>query len=85
MESNALTCLSMVGPSAFGAQGDICSVHYTVDVQYTGSIEHAQSSLTSSAELPTCPVCLGKYFEIGFKKGKNQADINFIDTNRYCF
>ncbi|CAL9183396.1 BRAP2 RING ZnF UBP domain-containing protein 2 [Musa acuminata AAA Group] len=46
------------GRSFSSLEGDICSVHYTVDVQYTGSIEHAQSSLTSSAELPTCPVCL---------------------------
>lgn len=32
---------------------------FTVDVQYTGSIEHAQASPTSSTEQPTCPVCLG--------------------------
>ncbi|XP_008788783.2 BRAP2 RING ZnF UBP domain-containing protein 2 [Phoenix dactylifera] len=37
---------------------DICRVHYAVDVQYTGSIEHAQNSLASSAEQPACPVCL---------------------------
>ena len=32
---------------------------FTVDVQYTGSIEHAQASPASSTEQPTCPVCLG--------------------------
>ncbi|ONK70383.1 uncharacterized protein A4U43_C05F33150 [Asparagus officinalis] len=37
---------------------DICRVLYTVDVQYTGSIERAQGSLASSAEQPSCPVCL---------------------------
>ncbi|XP_042393691.1 BRAP2 RING ZnF UBP domain-containing protein 2-like [Zingiber officinale] len=39
-------------------EGDQCSVRYTIDVQYTGSIEHTQSSATSSAEEPSCPVCL---------------------------
>lgn len=43
-------------------QIDVCRVHYAVDVQYTGSIEHAQNLVTSSAEQPTCPVCLGKFF-----------------------
>lgn len=37
---------------------DVCHVLYTIDVQYTGSIEHAQNSLASSAEEPSCPVCL---------------------------
>ncbi|KAL5728032.1 RING-type E3 ubiquitin transferase [Ranunculus cassubicifolius] len=35
-----------------------CCILFTVDVQYTGSIEHAQTSLASSAEQPSCPVCL---------------------------
>ncbi|WOK95068.1 BRCA1-associated protein isoform X1 [Canna indica] len=39
-------------------EGDTCCVRYTIDVQYTGLIEHAQSSVTSSAEQPSCPVCL---------------------------
>ncbi|XP_073002265.1 BRAP2 RING ZnF UBP domain-containing protein 2 [Typha latifolia] len=39
-------------------EGDVCNIRYTVDVQYTGSVEHPQCSLTSSAEQPTCPVCL---------------------------
>ncbi|MQM18898.1 hypothetical protein Taro_051897 [Colocasia esculenta] len=38
-------------------EADACHILYTVDVQYTGSIEHAQSSVIS-AEQPTCPVCL---------------------------
>lgn len=37
---------------------DVCCVLFTVDVQYTGSIEHAQTSLASSTEQATCPVCL---------------------------
>ncbi|XP_058111387.1 BRAP2 RING ZnF UBP domain-containing protein 2 isoform X1 [Magnolia sinica] len=37
---------------------EVCCVLFTVDVQYTGSIEHAQTSLASSTEQPTCPVCL---------------------------
>ncbi|XP_039141813.1 BRAP2 RING ZnF UBP domain-containing protein 2 [Dioscorea cayenensis subsp. rotundata] len=40
---------------------DICHIRFTVDVQYTGSIEHAQSSVSSSAEQPTCPVCLERF------------------------
>ncbi|KAA8541958.1 hypothetical protein F0562_023110 [Nyssa sinensis] len=37
---------------------EACRVLFTVDVQYTGSIEHAQTSPASSTEQPTCPVCL---------------------------
>ncbi|KAF3947181.1 hypothetical protein ACB098_05G074800 [Castanea mollissima] len=37
---------------------EVCRVLFTVDVQYTGSIEHAQASPASSTEQPTCPVCL---------------------------
>ncbi|PKA57547.1 RING-H2 finger protein ATL54 [Apostasia shenzhenica] len=37
---------------------DACRVLYASDVQYTGSIEHAQGSLVSSAEQTNCPVCL---------------------------
>ncbi|CAL5373327.1 unnamed protein product [Camellia sinensis] len=37
---------------------EACHVLFTVDVQYTGSIEHAQTSLASCTEQPTCPVCL---------------------------
>ncbi|KAK1292747.1 hypothetical protein QJS10_CPB17g02153 [Acorus calamus] len=37
---------------------DVCRVLFTVRVDYTVSIEHAQSSLASSVEQPTCPVCL---------------------------
>lgn len=48
-------------------QDDICHIRFTVDVQYTGSIEHAQSSVSSSAEQPTCPVCLGKLLCIEFQ------------------
>ncbi|XP_010244864.1 PREDICTED: BRCA1-associated protein isoform X2 [Nelumbo nucifera] len=37
---------------------DVCRVLFTVDVQYTGLIEHAQNSSASSTEQPYCPVCL---------------------------
>ncbi|KAL4292188.1 BRAP2 RING ZnF UBP domain-containing protein 2 [Arachis hypogaea] len=37
---------------------EICRVLFTLDVQYTGSIEHAQPSNATSTEQPTCPVCL---------------------------
>ncbi|KAL2458776.1 zinc finger (C3HC4-type RING finger) family protein [Forsythia ovata] len=37
---------------------EICRVLYTIDIQYTGSIEHSQLSTTSSMEQPSCPVCL---------------------------
>ncbi|XP_019458399.1 PREDICTED: BRCA1-associated protein-like isoform X2 [Lupinus angustifolius] len=37
---------------------EVCRVLFTIDVQYTGSIEHAQPSNSSSNEQPTCPVCL---------------------------
>ncbi|KAF5954398.1 hypothetical protein HYC85_007254 [Camellia sinensis] len=37
---------------------EACRVLFTVDVQYTGLIEHAQTSPASSTEQPTCPVCL---------------------------
>ncbi|XP_027341921.1 BRCA1-associated protein isoform X2 [Abrus precatorius] len=38
---------------------EVCRVLFTLDVQYTGSIEHAQQpSNASSTEQPTCPVCL---------------------------
>ncbi|CAL5199758.1 unnamed protein product [Lathyrus oleraceus] len=37
---------------------EVCRVVFTLDVQYTGSIEHAQPSNATSTEQPTCPVCL---------------------------
>ncbi|KAK3152320.1 hypothetical protein QOZ80_2BG0157310 [Eleusine coracana subsp. coracana] len=37
---------------------DVCNVRFVEDVHYTQLIEHAHSSVTSSAEQPTCPVCL---------------------------
>lgn len=37
---------------------EACHILFTVDVQYTGSIEHAQMSPASSTEQPSCPVCL---------------------------
>ncbi|KAG8388250.1 hypothetical protein BUALT_Bualt02G0106200 [Buddleja alternifolia] len=35
-----------------------CHVFFTVDIQYTESIEHSQPSHASSMEQPSCPVCL---------------------------
>ncbi|OVA12903.1 zinc finger protein [Macleaya cordata] len=37
---------------------EVCRVLFTVDVQYTASIEHAHTSPASSTEQPSCPVCL---------------------------
>ncbi|XP_028794102.1 BRCA1-associated protein isoform X1 [Neltuma alba] len=37
---------------------EVCCVLFTLDVQYTGLIEHAQASNASSTEQPACPVCL---------------------------
>ncbi|KAL3528956.1 hypothetical protein ACH5RR_008278 [Cinchona calisaya] len=37
---------------------EICRVLFTVDVQFTSSIEHAHTSVVSSMEQPSCPVCL---------------------------
>ncbi|KAL2936631.1 BRCA1-associated protein [Bienertia sinuspersici] len=37
---------------------EACHVLFIIDVQYTGSIEHRQASLSNSTEQPTCPVCL---------------------------
>ncbi|XP_017254931.1 BRAP2 RING ZnF UBP domain-containing protein 2 isoform X1 [Daucus carota subsp. sativus] len=37
---------------------EACHMLFTVDVQYTGSIEHAQALPVSSTEQPSCPVCL---------------------------
>ncbi|KAL8099089.1 hypothetical protein AgCh_031680 [Apium graveolens] len=37
---------------------EACHMLFAVDVQYTGSVEHAQASPVSSTEQPSCPVCL---------------------------
>ncbi|XP_060958554.1 BRAP2 RING ZnF UBP domain-containing protein 2-like isoform X4 [Cannabis sativa] len=38
---------------------EVCRVLFTVDVHYTGSIEHKQSSSAGPADQqPVCPVCL---------------------------
>ncbi|KAI3463441.1 hypothetical protein Pfo_020104 [Paulownia fortunei] len=37
---------------------ETCRMFFTVDIQYTGSIEHSQPSPASSTEQPSCPVCL---------------------------
>ncbi|GFZ11862.1 isopropylmalate dehydrogenase 2 [Actinidia rufa] len=64
---------------------EACHVLFTVDVQYTGSIEHAQTSLASSTEQPTCPVCLGNKEN---KKQQNLLEISrvicgFVGCGRY--
>lgn len=43
-------------------QEETCRMFFTVDIQYTGSIEHTQPSPASSTEPPSCPVCLGSVF-----------------------
>ncbi|KAG6383574.1 hypothetical protein SASPL_156662 [Salvia splendens] len=45
---------------------ETCRMFFTVDIQYTGSIEHSQPSSASFTELPTCPVCLGTVFRTSF-------------------
>ncbi|KAM7475873.1 hypothetical protein LguiB_023116 [Lonicera macranthoides] len=42
---------------------EACHILFTVDVQYTGSIEHAQTSPASSTEQASCPVCLGIFLK----------------------
>ena len=45
-------------------QEEACQVLFTVDIQFTGysgSLEHSQPSTTSTAEQPSCPVCLGMF------------------------
>ncbi|KAL7152570.1 hypothetical protein ABFS83_04G106500 [Erythranthe nasuta] len=37
---------------------ETCRMFFTIDIQYTGSIEHSQPSTASSVEQPSCPVCL---------------------------
>ncbi|KAF5466813.1 hypothetical protein F2P56_016708 [Juglans regia] len=39
-------------------EAEVCCVLFTVDVQYTGSIEHEQATPASSTDQPACPVCL---------------------------
>ncbi|KAF0906047.1 hypothetical protein E2562_009059 [Oryza meyeriana var. granulata] len=39
-------------------EDNVCRVRFVEDIHYTQLIEHAHSSVTSSAEQPTCPVCL---------------------------
>ncbi|KAG8070052.1 hypothetical protein GUJ93_ZPchr0006g43500 [Zizania palustris] len=39
-------------------EGDVCRVRFVEDIHFTQLIEHAQSSVTSSVDQPTCPVCL---------------------------
>ncbi|KAL6012052.1 hypothetical protein ACLOJK_002527 [Asimina triloba] len=51
---------------------EVCHVLFTVDVQYTGSIEHAQTSIASSMEQPHCPVCLGTSADIASNSLKSQ-------------
>ncbi|TVU02897.1 hypothetical protein EJB05_51363 [Eragrostis curvula] len=44
-------------------EGDVCQVRFVEDVHYTQLIEHAHSSVTSSAEQPTCPNGLTRTLE----------------------
>ncbi|KAF7148878.1 hypothetical protein RHSIM_Rhsim03G0186500 [Rhododendron simsii] len=56
---------------------EACQVLFTFDVQYTGSIEHAQSTPASSTEQPSCVVCLG-YEAKGLKSS------HFLPNNLIC-
>ena len=67
-------------------QGDVCHVRFVEDVHYTQLIEHAHSSVTSLAEQPTCPVCLGmsgylKQLYIFEKKIRVECSVPFDDWN----
>lgn len=44
---------------------------FTLDVQYTGSIEHAQASPANLTEQPTCPVCLGIFIILNAEFGNS--------------
>ncbi|KAJ7951957.1 BRCA1-associated protein [Quillaja saponaria] len=46
------------GRSFSSLEAEVCRVLFTMDVQFTGSIERAQASAASSTEQPSCPVCL---------------------------
>jgi BRCA1-associated protein len=50
--------MSFNGNRFSSLEGNVCRVRFVEDVHYTQLIEHAHSSVTSSAEQPTCPVCL---------------------------
>lgn len=54
--------MSLLYVALFYVKVEVCHVFFTLDVQYTGLIEHAQASNASSTEQPTCPVCLGMLF-----------------------
>ncbi|PON34697.1 BRCA1-associated [Trema orientale] len=64
-------------------EAEVCRVLFTVDVQYTGSIEHAQPSPASSAEQPTCPVCLGDNYVHRLIQSK--TDGKLVELNSHCF
>ncbi|KAG8058302.1 hypothetical protein GUJ93_ZPchr0002g25241 [Zizania palustris] len=42
-------------------EGDVCRVRFVEDIHFTQLIEHTHSSVTSSAEQPTCSECLGMF------------------------
>ncbi|KAK9149549.1 hypothetical protein Scep_008306 [Stephania cephalantha] len=46
------------GKSFSSLEAEICQVLFTIDIQYTGSIEHVQTSLAGPTDQPTCAVCL---------------------------
>lgn len=47
-------------PDEFKLQGEVCHILFLDSVEYTQSIEIADSPPAGTTELPTCPVCLGK-------------------------
>ncbi|KAL5207614.1 hypothetical protein ABZP36_032049 [Zizania latifolia] len=47
-----------IGRQFSSLECDVCRVCFVEDIHFTQLIEHAHSSVTSSAEQPTCPVCL---------------------------
>uniref|UniRef100_A0A0D9YNC4 UBP-type domain-containing protein n=1 Tax=Oryza glumipatula TaxID=40148 RepID=A0A0D9YNC4_9ORYZ len=55
--------MSFNGNRFSSLEGNVCRVRFVEDVHYTQLIEHAHSSVTSSAEQPTCPNDLTKILE----------------------
>ncbi|KAL6528132.1 hypothetical protein OROHE_015082 [Orobanche hederae] len=64
---------------------ETCHMFFTVDIQYTGSIELSQSSPGSSAEQPSSPVCLGSVFEfIGWNYRFRKLAWPLTNPEAYC-
>lgn len=61
-------------------QEETCHMFFTVDIQYTGSIEHSHPSTASSTEQPSCPVCLGTVLELGKRDFSSRIIADFCSN-----